>query len=37
MPENGWPDERIEMFLNNLNLMDNNNFPDNCGLGEREG
>ncbi|XP_037802895.1 O-phosphoseryl-tRNA(Sec) selenium transferase-like [Penaeus monodon] len=35
-PEEGWDDATIELFLNDLALMDSNNFPHNCGVGERE-
>ena len=27
LPEDGWPDNRIEMLLGELSLMDSNNFP----------
>lgn len=37
LPEKPWPEQRIEMFLNQLALMDSNNFTEGCGLGEREG
>lgn len=36
LPEEGWPDNRIEMLLGELSMMDSNNFPDNVGAGERE-
>ncbi|XP_037092822.1 O-phosphoseryl-tRNA(Sec) selenium transferase-like isoform X2 [Pollicipes pollicipes] len=36
IPEEGWPDNQIESFLSELALMDSNNFPSNCGVGERE-
>jgi len=36
LPEEGWSDQAIEMLLSELALMDSNNFPDNCGVGERE-
>lgn len=35
-PEEGWDDSVIELFLNDLSLMDSNNFPSNSGVGERE-
>ncbi|XP_049859795.1 O-phosphoseryl-tRNA(Sec) selenium transferase isoform X1 [Schistocerca gregaria] len=35
-PEEGWDDTTIEMFLTDLSQMDSNNFPGNCGIGERE-
>jgi len=35
-PEEGWDDTTIEMFLADLAQMDSNNFPGNCGIGERE-
>ena len=47
IPEEGWDDQSIEyesdrilmnrLFLNDLSLMDSNNFLDNSGVGEREG
>ena len=37
LPKVGWDDAQIEMFLDELALMDSNNFVDNVGLGEREG
>ncbi|KAM7366182.1 hypothetical protein PAMP_015647 [Pampus punctatissimus] len=36
-PEEGWSESTIELFLNELALMDSNNFLGNCGVGEREG
>ncbi|XP_074642114.1 O-phosphoseryl-tRNA(Sec) selenium transferase-like [Tubulanus polymorphus] len=36
LPNEGWDDETIEMLLQDLSLMDSNNFPNNCGAGERE-
>lgn len=36
IPENGWDDATIELLLHQLSLMDSNNFPGNCGVGERE-
>lgn len=35
-PTEGWDDATIELLLNDLALMDSNNFPHNCGVGERE-
>ncbi|XP_033100355.1 O-phosphoseryl-tRNA(Sec) selenium transferase-like [Anneissia japonica] len=35
-PEEGWDDTTIELMLSELALMDSNNFPSNCGVGERE-
>nr|XP_015200776.1 PREDICTED: O-phosphoseryl-tRNA(Sec) selenium transferase isoform X1 [Lepisosteus oculatus]XP_015200777.1 PREDICTED: O-phosphoseryl-tRNA(Sec) selenium transferase isoform X1 [Lepisosteus oculatus]XP_015200778.1 PREDICTED: O-phosphoseryl-tRNA(Sec) selenium transferase isoform X1 [Lepisosteus oculatus]XP_015200779.1 PREDICTED: O-phosphoseryl-tRNA(Sec) selenium transferase isoform X1 [Lepisosteus oculatus]XP_015200780.1 PREDICTED: O-phosphoseryl-tRNA(Sec) selenium transferase isoform X1 [Lepisos len=36
-PEDGWSESTIELFLNELAVMDSNNFLGNCGVGEREG
>ncbi|KAM9836702.1 O-phosphoseryl-tRNA(Sec) selenium transferase isoform 1-T1 [Aulostomus maculatus] len=36
-PEEGWSESTIELFLNELSVMDSNNFLGNCGVGEREG
>ncbi|XP_035827856.1 O-phosphoseryl-tRNA(Sec) selenium transferase [Aplysia californica] len=36
IPEDGWDDQTIELFLQELAVMDSNNFPGNCGVGERE-
>lgn len=36
LPEDGWTDQTIELLLQELSVMDSNNFPDNCGVGERE-
>lgn len=36
IPEDGWTDQTIELLLQELSVMDSNNFPDNCGVGERE-
>jgi len=27
IPDEGWPDSRIEMLLGELSMMDSNNFP----------
>jgi O-phospho-L-seryl-tRNASec:L-selenocysteinyl-tRNA synthase len=37
LPANGWTEREIERLLHHLSDMDSNNFPDNCGAGEREG
>ena len=36
MPEDGWEDQEVELVLAQLSAMDSNNFPANCGVGERE-
>ncbi|CAG2232952.1 SEPSECS [Mytilus edulis] len=36
IPEDGWTDQTIELLLQELSVMDSNNFPDNSGVGERE-
>ncbi|KAL6490570.1 hypothetical protein MHYP_G00009150 [Metynnis hypsauchen] len=36
-PEEGWGESTIELFLNELAVLDSNNFLGNCGVGEREG
>ena len=36
MPEDGWEDQEVELVLSQLSAMDSNNFPANCGVGERE-
>mmetsp|Transcript_38719 Transcript_38719/g.86114 ORF Transcript_38719/g.86114 Transcript_38719/m.86114 type:complete len:580 (+) Transcript_38719:110-1849(+) len=36
MPQEGWDDASIEAFIQDLALMDSNNFLDNVGVGERE-
>jgi O-phospho-L-seryl-tRNASec:L-selenocysteinyl-tRNA synthase len=36
IPEEGWDDETIEYFLQEMALMDSNNFVGNVGAGERE-
>ncbi|XP_043099672.1 LOW QUALITY PROTEIN: O-phosphoseryl-tRNA(Sec) selenium transferase [Puntigrus tetrazona] len=36
-PEDGWSEATVELFLNELAVMDSNNFLGNCGVGEREG
>lgn len=35
-PDEGWDDQTIEGLLVDLSKMDSNNFPANCGVGERE-
>ncbi|KAG0722453.1 O-phosphoseryl-tRNA(Sec) selenium transferase [Chionoecetes opilio] len=35
-PDEGWDDQTIEGLLIDLAKMDSNNFPANCGVGERE-
>jgi O-phospho-L-seryl-tRNASec:L-selenocysteinyl-tRNA synthase len=37
MPAIGWNDQTIETVLNQLSMIDSNNFLSNIGLGEREG
>lgn len=37
LPLKGWDEATIELFLNNIALMDSNNFLDKVGMGEREG
>jgi len=36
IPSEGWTDQTIELFLDELAVMDSNNFQGNCGVGERE-
>ncbi|GAB6019326.1 hypothetical protein CHUAL_000920 [Chamberlinius hualienensis] len=36
LPEEGWDTPSIEYLLQILSMMDSNNFPGNCGVGERE-
>lgn len=36
LPAEGWEEREIEMFLAQISSMDSNNFPANCGVGERE-
>ena len=36
MPEQGWDDATIELFVTDCALMDSNNFLGNVGVGERE-
>lgn len=37
LPRIGWNDQTIELFLQQLSMMDSNNFSSNVGVGEREG
>ncbi|EAR84373.1 O-phosphoseryl-tRNA(Sec) selenium transferase (macronuclear) [Tetrahymena thermophila SB210] len=37
LPDDGWDDLSIEHFLQELAMMDTNNFPNKMGVGEREG
>ena len=37
LPEEGWSDSLIELFIAQLSQMDSNNYPSNVGVGEREG
>lgn len=37
LPEKGWSDLEIEIFLNQISAMDKNNAGRSCGVGEREG
>ena len=36
LPEDGWEDREVELLLGQMASMDSNNFPGNCGVGERE-
>uniref|UniRef100_W8C5B1 O-phosphoseryl-tRNA(Sec) selenium transferase n=1 Tax=Ceratitis capitata TaxID=7213 RepID=W8C5B1_CERCA len=36
LPINGWTDDHIEELLQQLSLLDSNNFPKKAGVGERE-
>ena len=36
LPEDGWEDREVELLLGQVASMDSNNFPANCGVGERE-
>ena len=36
LPDEGWEEREIEMLLSQISSMDSNNFPANCGVGERE-
>ena len=35
LPAKSWTDQQIELFLNQLSMMDSNNFSGNAGVGER--
>ncbi|EGC37855.1 hypothetical protein DICPUDRAFT_149505 [Dictyostelium purpureum] len=37
LPEIGYSDKVIELILNEISMMDSNNFIENIGVGEREG
>ncbi|KAF2071004.1 hypothetical protein CYY_007680 [Polysphondylium violaceum] len=37
LPDQGWSDKVIELFLEQVSMMDSNNFVENIGVGEREG
>src|SRR3990167_3742561 len=37
VPEIGWDDLSIKQFLNDISIMDSNNFLSKIGVGEREG
>ena len=37
LPTTGWSEREVERLLQHFSDMDSNNFPDNCGAGEREG
>ena len=37
LPAAGWSENDVENLLRHLSDMDSNNFPANCGVGEREG
>eukprot|EP01051_Picozoa_sp_SAG22_P001315 SAG22_NODE_50_length_24611_cov_74.139687_8_plen_535_part_00 len=37
IPDTGWSDASTQLLLRELAAMDSNNFPDNVGVGEREG
>jgi O-phospho-L-seryl-tRNASec:L-selenocysteinyl-tRNA synthase len=37
LPHHGWDEQTIESFIQQLSLMDSNNFSSNSGVGEREG
>ena len=36
IPDEGWDEQTIELCISELAVMDSNNFPGNCGVGERE-
>uniref|UniRef100_A0A182P0A6 O-phosphoseryl-tRNA(Sec) selenium transferase n=1 Tax=Anopheles epiroticus TaxID=199890 RepID=A0A182P0A6_9DIPT len=37
LPLSGWSEPMIEYCISELALLDSNNFPSRCGVGEREG
>ncbi len=37
IPETGWPQDVIELFIREISLWDSNNFPSKGCVGEREG
>ncbi|CAG0893252.1 unnamed protein product, partial [Cyprideis torosa] len=37
LPNEPWSDTFLELFFNEMSLLDSNNFVDNVGAGEREG
>jgi len=37
LPSDGWSEVETERLIQKLSDMDSNNFPANCGVGEREG
>jgi O-phospho-L-seryl-tRNASec:L-selenocysteinyl-tRNA synthase len=37
LPEDGWSEGLIEIFIREVSLWDSNNFPDKSAVGEREG
>ncbi|KAG2486490.1 hypothetical protein HYH03_014793 [Edaphochlamys debaryana] len=37
LPEQGWDEATLDMFIRDCSAMDSNNFPGNVGVGEREG
>ena len=36
VPDEGWEEREVELLVAQLASMDSNNFPGNCGVGERE-
>ncbi|XP_035779761.1 O-phosphoseryl-tRNA(Sec) selenium transferase-like [Anopheles albimanus] len=36
LPQEGWSEPMVEYFIQELALLDSNNFPSRCGVGERE-
>jgi O-phospho-L-seryl-tRNASec:L-selenocysteinyl-tRNA synthase len=37
VPDEGWSEDSIELFIREVSLWDSNNFPDKSAVGEREG